>query len=135
MIAPECSLMITVFACPYGRLSVTAEQDLTVGPHSHSLRRRTIVDGDRENSDDLLSFWIDHRNCTDPSILAAKLGNADIEFAGPRTPLALLNAIRSRCTIIAVKYDLPTRHNNRVVCVEMRLTNGGTSALFAAITR
>ena len=57
---------------------------------------------------------VDHRNCTDPSILAAKLGNADIEFAGPRTPLALLNAIRSRCTIIAVKYDLPTWHNNCV---------------------
>ena len=67
-----------------------------------------------------------------PSPLTA--GTFDIEFAGPRTPLALFGAIGGFRCVHSCR-QIRTSPDDCVGVVEMRLTKGGSSALFAIMTR
>src|SRR5262249_48650620 len=95
-----------------GRMSgrpraITTDQDLTIWPDRHSLRRVAIRQRNVEGPLDPHRVRGDH--CNDPMtrIWTIDSGPGDIELARPRTPLALLNAIGGfRGAVGAVERDL-----------------------------
>src|SRR5260370_38548295 len=87
---------------------VAAKQDLIIRADSHSLRSGAGVVRDGEGLLDRHAFGIDHRNATGYGVVAgaADFRDADIEFPGPRAPLARLGAVLGLWRAVhAVKRD------------------------------
>src|SRR5712691_10980339 len=70
------------------RRLVATKQDLTARPHRHSLRCRTIGDGDNKGIHDLPSLWVDDCHAAFTIRMPSDARDRDVEFPGAGTPLA-----------------------------------------------
>ena len=78
-----------------GPRCIAAEQDLIIRADGHALRAGAGVERDRKARLDLHGLGIDHCNLARRCIIAGTvdLWNVYIKLPGPRTPLALLDAV------------------------------------------